>query len=231
MANDQDIQAQLSAMQAQMRALTEKLAQSEAARSAAEQQMATMTGPAMLAPGEAPVYELASPYFSPDDVFYPEGAQFEDITGRIIPNEAMIPMNEPARKRVAEWINSQPGKARTPPLELIMQAAMELRPKEGAAEMPVSDFMQAVMARAIERHYGPNATEDMRKAPTMPRRADPNVPLMSNTRINNQVGAGARTPATRLRQAPIAPANKAAPPTGGVSTNLGSGAPGVIASR
>lgn len=232
-----DIQTQLDALRAQIADLTGTVARQkgelEAAEARAAQAMAA-AGPAVLPPGEAPVYELVKAWFSPDDIYYPEGTQFEDITGRVIPNEDMIPLNDPARKRMSDWIASQPSQTRTPPLELIMQAAMELRPKEGQQELPVADFMKLVMSKAIDRHCAAMGVprETMSKPQTMPRRPDPSVPLMSNTKINGQTGAGARQPATRLRQAATAPADKAAPPTGGRTTNLGAGAhPGVVSSR
>lgn len=229
--SDHNVQQQLDALRAQMGDLTKKLAQSERARVEAEKRAGE--APVYLQPGDAPLYELAAPYFSPDDVYYPEGAQFEDITGLIVPNEVMIPLNEAARQRVDEWLASQPSATRTPPLDLIIQSAMELRPRQGDAEMPHKEFMQAVMASAIEKHYGGGAAKgELSRPPTRPQRPDPNIPLMSNTKINNQVGAGSRPAATRLRQAAVDPANKAAPPTGGRSTNIGAGAPsGVVASR
>lgn len=229
--SDETIQHQLDALKQQLGQVTKQLAQSERARIEAEKRAGE--APHELAPGDAPLYELAGPWFSPDDVYYPEGARVEDITGRIVPNEVMIPLNDAARVRVDEWMAKQPGAHRTPPLELILQSAMELRPKEGQGELSVADFMQAVMSNAIAKHYGGGVTaEDLKRPVTRPQRADPNVPLMSNTKINNQVGAGARPAATRLRQGAVAPAEKAAPPTGARSSNLGSGAsPGVTASR
>lgn len=225
-----DQQTQIDALKQQLGDVTSKLAKETRARVEAEKIAGQQ--PQILPPGEAPVYELASPYYSPDDVFYPEGAQFEDITGTIVPNESMIPLNAAAERRVTEWLARQPSKTRTPPLELIMQAAMELRPKEGVQELPVEEFMKSVMNRAIERHCANLGIKADDAPRSVTRRPDANVPLMSNTKINNQVGSGQRPAATRLRQDAVAPANKAAAPTGARSTNLGSGAsPGVVASR
>lgn len=177
----------------------------------------------ILPPGEAPIYELAVPYFSPDDVWYPEGAQIEDITGRIVPNESMIPMNAAAEKRMRDWQIKQPSKDRMPPLELIVQAAVEMRPKEGDAVLPHGEFMKAVMTAAIARHYDNLGlpADEARRLPVRPARHDPNVPIMSNTRINNHSGPMAPR-ATREYRPATAAADKAAPPIGTAQTsNIG----------
>jgi hypothetical protein len=188
-----------------------------------------------LPPGETPAYELTAPFFAPDDVWYPEGAQFEDVTGFLIPNETMVPLNAAAERRVLAWRESLPSKDRRPPLELVVQAATELRPREGDPELSHKDFQKAVMIRAVELHYsnlGISPDDARARMPAIPTRPDPNVPLMSNTRINGQMGRAAHQPATRLRQAPVAPADRDAPPMGtSQSTNLGRGAHQGVAAR
>ena len=229
--SDAKIQDQVAALQQQLGAVTKKLAELSSENVALKKTVGEQV--TILAPGDAPVYELSGPYFSPDDVYYPEGVQFEDITGTITPNDVMIPMNAAAEKRVRDWMARQPSKTRTPPLELIVQASMELRPKEGEDSRSLIDQQTLVLRRALELHHermGISPAQSERGS-VLPRRADPNVPLMSNTRINGSAGQRHQQ-ATRLREAAVAPADKSVPPMGTRSSAIGAHAtPGVTASR
>ena len=231
MAEDQISVEDFKALQKQLGALTKKVADLQTENVTLKQERGDAV--TILPPGEAPVYELSAPYFSPDDVWYPEGAQIEDITGLIVPNESMVPLNAAAERRVRDWQDRLPGKDRTPPLELIVQAAVEMRPKEGDAVLTHVEFQKAVMHKAIELHYerlGMSPAEARKRPTVLPARPNPNVPLMSNTRINGQVRQPAPL-ATRLHGQPVSPADKAAPPVGtSHTTNLGRTAnPGVAA--
>ncbi len=188
-------------------------------------------GVTLLAPEEVPIYEIGEGgYYSPDDVLYPAGVQIEDITGSIVPNEQMIPLNGPAERRMAAYLNSLPRGGNTPSHELIIEAAAMVLPAfnaqgrdplEARTELHSAILDQAMRLRMKQTGMLPDNTP---RLPVMPQRSGP-VPMMSNTRIRtgdanglyDRIGAPApqRGPVhTRVRAAPVAPANKAAPPMG-----------------
>ena len=174
-----------------------------------------------------PVYECAEPFYSPDDVYYPAGAQFEDITGRIVPNEHMIPMNPAAEQRVRAYLDSLPGKQRTPSLDNIVEAAMKLRPKIGDDPNMIANVQAAMVAEAFKTQHGMNlsdaAAAEVRPLP----KKLANVPMMSNSRINTGTG---KMGATRLRQDAIPAALRTTRVMGGVQSNpLGTEQAGVTA--
>ena len=66
-------------------------------------------GVELLAPEEVPIYEIGEGgYYSADDVLYPAGIQIEDVTGSIVPNEQMIPLNEAAERRMQAYLETLP---------------------------------------------------------------------------------------------------------------------------
>jgi len=75
---------------------------------------------------EAPRYRLIQPFYV-DDQFIAEGVEIE-FEG--IPNEQMEALNEPARKRMMEYLALLPG-GRTPRVEDVFYLAMQNRPREG----------------------------------------------------------------------------------------------------
>ena len=196
------IERRLEALERQNAALAKRNNELETALAASEP----------LPEDERPVYEIVNEaYYSPDDIYYPVGAQFTDVTGTIIPSEAMVPLNEPAKARMRDWLESLPASRKTPPIELIIQAATELRPRDGEATPNLADFNKAVLERALSLALdGSKATPSAGRQVTMPAKPG-NVPLMSNTRINNRqiITKGPRF--TELRQEAVAPADKREP--------------------
>jgi hypothetical protein len=77
-----------------------------------------------------PAYELLAPYFSPDQVYYNEGTQIVDLFGDLPLNEHMYPLNGPAEENLDKHLRSLP-MGGTPPHDLLIQATMETRPREG----------------------------------------------------------------------------------------------------
>jgi hypothetical protein len=73
---------------------------------------------------DLPRYKLLQPFYA-DDVLW---AEDEVIEFGGCPNEAMEPLNAPARKRMREFLDSLPG-GRTMPLADAVAAAMEERPR------------------------------------------------------------------------------------------------------
>ena len=191
-------------------------------RNAQLEQIANAGAP--LPPEHQTAYEILSEgYYSPDDVLYPIGSQFIDITGAIIPNEHMIPLNAPAEKRMTEWLNSLPTQDKTPPIEHIIAAATQLRNFEGDQK----EFQKAMLDLALNNAFHGQDRKIAPKPVTMPARPG-NVPLMSNTRIMGQ--APSRTAhATSLHREAIAPADKSTPVVGSRADLLGGVSRGVIA--
>jgi hypothetical protein len=177
-------------------------------RTVERQQGELSTLPVVLPDHERPVYEIINEAFvSPDDVYYPVGAQFADMTGRIIPNENMVPLNEPARERIHAWHESLPQKDRMVSADDLLQAAVELRPREGDAEISNADWATAVLNKAMQLRFGQkNAAPRGHTMPVTPG----DVPIMSNTRImGRDMPRGPST--TELKRDPINPADKAQP--------------------
>lgn len=192
-------------------------------------------GVTLLSPEEVPIYEIGEGgYYSPDDVLYPAGVQIEDITGSIIPNEQMIPLNAPAERRMRAYLahldSIAPSAANNS--EMFLEAAMMVahtfdarnrNPVEAKLEFNKLVLEEVTRLQMKQRGMLPDNTP---RLAVMPQRQGP-VPMMSNTRIRNgdanglydRVGAPApqRGPLhTRMRAAAVDPANKAAPPMGTV---------------
>lgn len=199
----------------------------------------------LLAPEEVPIYELTDHYYSADDVFYPAGTQIEDIDGSMVPNEQMIPLNEPARVKMERYLRSLPQMG-TPNFEFIMDAAMQLRPQEGEQPLDRAAYHAGILQRAMElKARAEGRMPGLAPEPQMPKLPvrRQGVPMMPNTRIKdgNAIGprdtAGsatlpARNARTRTRQGAQAPADKVAPAMGTVQNlPLGSEPEGVAPAR
>jgi hypothetical protein len=151
--------------------------------------------PQILPDHEQPVYETTQPYMSPDDVYYPEGVQFVDVTGQIIPNETMIPLNEAAQRRMNAYLATLPAPGGTPSLEDMIDAVMQVSRQVGDNPQDRALMAGAVMQRAIELKYSRlGVSQDPMRRPVFTpatRVADQaNIPLMSNTNFR----AGAHVP-------------------------------------
>ena len=160
----------------------------------------------------APKYMVMEPgYYSPDDIYYPAGAIFEDLTGRIIPNECMEPQNASAERNMRAYLNSLPMVGATPPLDLIVEAAMQIRPKNGDEALTTAEFQGLLLQRALElkaQKQGLLPRDTAAPERQLPKQMG-NVPIMSNTRISGSSHFKA-APMTKLRSAPVAPADKEA---------------------
>lgn len=126
-----------------------------------------------------PLYEVGQGgYFSRDCVNYPPGAIFRDKTCNIVPNQEWKPLNEAAMRNMAAYEASLPDKGLLSPKErdeLIPQAEMELRQREFSSQEAKH---LAVMERAL---YLKRRLDGGMAA--LRGRPDPNVPMMSNVRI------------------------------------------------
>lgn len=173
-------------------------------------------------PGE-PFYECAEPFYSSDDVYYPTGARFVDVTGVMCPNENLIPLNDAARDRMAAYLNSLPNAQRTPTLANMAEAIMRVRPKHGDDPAMLSQIQARMLAEAFEIQNGVGTDPEAgTKSHAMPR-SRANVPMMPNTKIigGNDVSRG--TSRTRFVSDPIPPANRTTRVMGTVqSTPMGS---------
>jgi hypothetical protein len=198
-----------------------------------------------LPPEDVPVFEVGpGGYYSADDVLYPEGVQVEDITGRMPLNEQLIPLNEPADRRIAKYLNSLPQHG-TPNHEFVIEAAFrQLAQLQGMGDTPEARaaFGERVLMDAGQikmKQLGLQPGDAGMRAPAAPAHRPGNVPLMSNTRIRHDASplghtappAPGRGPVqTRQRAPAAAPAHKVAPPMSTVRTdNLGRVGPGARA--
>lgn len=164
----------------------------------------------ILEPGEAPVYEVGGTgFFSSDCIYYPAGAQFEDITGQLVPNEELIPLNMPAEDRMRAYLQRLPNGQRTPSLDLIIEASMAMSPGKTDDPKAKAEYHGRVLQRALELQWQQNGLlpgDHPRPAEIrLPQRSG-NVPMMGNTKVVGQQTVRPVT-ATRGRDAPekIAP--------------------------
>lgn len=178
---------------------------------------------------DQPVYEIInSPqgFFSADCVFYPEGAQFVDLTGSIIPNETFLPLNRAAEIKMDQWLQSLPSQTRTPPIDHILEAAMQLRDHSGDRQSFFTDIMHKALDLAKQNGAKVSISDPITRPVKMS-----NVPLMTNSRFNGVQAAQSR-PATRYRGEGAGPVDKAEPPmTGGRNELLGRFAPPRVSVR
>lgn len=172
---------------------------------------------------QQPLYEVVNcpqGLYTADDQLLPEGVQFRDKFGTMVPCEAMMPLNEAAKRRFADWQASLPLAGYQPPLDDVIRAAMEFRPREGEPELSLIDFQKAIVNRAIELRH---AVKTAPRPYIEPMRND-GVPLMSNTRIQGR-DPRRNISSTAVVRAPVAPADKPEPPVGSRADLLGRFAP------
>ena len=177
---------------------------------------------------DEPFYECAEPFYSSDDVYYPAGARFVDVTGLMKPNENMIPLNSAAESKMREYLDSLPNAQRTPSIANITEAMMRVRPREGDDPKLLAAMQSRMLQEAFEIQYGVGPDKlnpsEVRPAP----RPRGNVPMMPNTRIVGGDPSRNVRGATRFVSEPVAPAHKATRVMGAVqSTPLGSEQAGV----
>lgn len=211
---------------AELRAHMERMSRELEAIARRNRELEVAATGAVLPPDDQPAYEIincASGYFSPDCIFYPEGARFVDVTGSITPCEAFLPLNRPAEARMDAWLRSLPSQTRTPPIDLILESAMKLRPQEGGAEMDRTEFFAAVMHDAIEAARKGGRSLPINQPITRPVKMD-GVPLMTNSRLDGRLAAPS-APATRYLGEGPAPADKREPPVTSRAELLGRNAP------
>ncbi len=177
-----------------------------------------------------PFYECIEPYYSSDDVYYPAGARFVDLTGMMIPNENMIPLNAAAEAHMIAYLGSLPHAQRTPTVDNIVEATMKVRPRHGDDPALLAQMQARMLQEAFEIQYGVGPDKLEAAKPRLPPRPKGNIPLMPNTHI---VGTDAfRPPSARTRFVAdaIAPAHKTTRVMGSVQSNpLGTEQAGVSA--
>jgi hypothetical protein len=196
-----------TAAEGEIRRLRERAEAAEAALAAKDEQMAALAQALPLQPlDEPPEYELTEYYFSQDCVLYPPGSVFRDLYGTVIPSPSMIALNAAAEERYDRYMASLPGGETQPTHEQIVEAAMEIRPREGDDPRLVAEFHGKVLERALLKRFAAQGhlprepgQPQQRVRPQRPQRPDPNIPIMSNVRIRQlQTGAEMFSPASRL---------------------------------
>lgn len=169
-------------------------------------------------PTKNPVYEILDPgFYSKDDVYYPAGAQVEDLTGVMVPNECMVPLNAAARERSEAYIESLPQGKRTPNLDTIVETAMRMRPREGDDPAMMAQLQANMLTAALAAQYGVTG-QGGRDTPRAPVKRE-GVPMMPNTRIVGHEHPGLATRASRLAMAPLPAALKTTRAMGTVQSN------------
>ncbi len=179
---------------------------------------------------DEPFYECLEPFYSSDDVYYPAGARFVDVTGLMKPNETMLPLNAAAEKKMRAYIDSLPNQQRTPTLANMVEAAMKVRPREGEDPKMLAQMQARMLAEAFEIQYGVGPDQLKPAETRLSPRSKANVPMMPNTHIvgGETFRGDRRTGSTRFVSDPVAPAHKATRVMGGVQSNpLGSEQAGV----
>jgi hypothetical protein len=96
---------------------------------------------------ELPRYQLTSPLYVGDE-YIPEG-EIIDTDDDFIPNEAMIPMNDPAKAAFQKFMDSVNGK--TPDLGDIVESAYRNRPRHEITPIVPSDYKQVEMRTSAEK--------------------------------------------------------------------------------
>jgi hypothetical protein len=93
-----------------------------------------------------PAYRVINNGVYMDDTLWLEG---EEIIFDGCPNDSLEPLNAAAEERMLAWKRSLPDGGKTK-FEDMVQAAWEMRPKEGIPELAQADFYAAVIKRATE---------------------------------------------------------------------------------
>lgn len=166
---------------------------------------------------EQPFYEVVnSPIYTADDQLFPPGVQFRDKFGTMIPNECTMPLNGAAQRVFNAWQASLPDGGQMPSVEHVLQAAMEMRPRDGEPEKDFNDWQAAILKRAISLRNG----APTRQRPVLEPFRGEDVPLMSNVRIQGRDPRRNPSAAALVRE-PIAAADKQQPPVGSRADLLG----------
>ena len=208
---------------AELKALVHKMSKELAAVGQRNEELEKAATGGILPQEDQPVYEIInSPqgFFSPDCVFYPEGARFVDLTGSLSPNETFLPLNRAAEIKLDEWERSLPSQTRTPPIDLILEAAMQLRDHTGDRQSFFTDIMKKSLDLAAQQGKRVEVTNPITRG-----FKHNDVPLMTNSRFNGQDRARSVL-STRYLGEGAGPADKAEPAmTGGKNELLGRFAP------
>ena len=143
-----------------------------------------VTTPAPVDTGPRPQYRLIKPFYGPNDHFYDpdEGDEVIEWTG--VPNDSMEAINEPAIKRMRAWKETLPGGGPIP-LDILMEAAMAMRPKHGEDDTPLADFAGNVMRQAIKLRNMREGRDVPVDQITLPHKEE-NVPVMGGGRFNRK---------------------------------------------
>lgn len=168
----------------EFRALQRQIAEQNEALALIAQQKADLERAAnggVLPEHEQPRYLLAQPYYAPDDVYYPEGFIINDVRGDIIPNEFMIPQNEPAQVRYDEYMNSLPLPGRQPTLHEMIDIAAKVTQQLGPNVS--GEAVQLALLTALTSKMKDPARGTGQFNPATRLTPNPNVPLMPNTNI------------------------------------------------
>jgi len=96
---------------------------------------------------EAPRYQLISPLYVGDE-YIPEGEVVE-TDNDFIPNEGMIPMNDPAKAAFQKFMDSVNG--RTPDLGDIVESGYRNRPRHEITPVVPSDYKPVEMRTSAEK--------------------------------------------------------------------------------
>ena len=174
--------ARIAHLEKQLADARRQIADRESQLAEAGQQLEALAPISILPDDKQPFYEIVNaPYFSPDNILYEIGSRFRDLTGTIIPSESFLPLNEPAHKRVADWLMSLPEAGETPNLDAILEAATELSPlnddgTKKAKEEFAAELVRHAMRKKAEglgikhdpaKEAARGVTRDPRKAPMM----------------------------------------------------------------
>lgn len=249
MANPNQPSAKPAEGSEETRALRAELAEMKQAlaeqRQLTEMAMAEVQASQPLPPEAVPAYELKEPFWTPDNQYMPPGTIFEDITGVLVPNEGMIPLNEPAYRNMEAYLQTLPTNG-TISNEMMLQAMMETRPHDGE---PVTqkEWHARALARAVElKMKAEGRSYTLPRRSQMPQRGQP-APIMGGARIHqidpntpNTPDYRARfmpgekvarpAPATRVVQSAVSAAEKSQPVFGEThSRPIGTVGPGVQA--
>ena len=141
----------------------------------------------VLEASEQPIYELAQPWVSPDDVYYLEGMIVTDVCGDIIPNEFMLPRNRPAEDRYNAYMASLPSPGRQPTISEMIDATArilrDLGPSASGNEVQAAVFATLLSKGVDTRRDGRGDNAAFQPGPRVVRG---DVPLMPNTNITQQ---------------------------------------------
>jgi hypothetical protein len=170
---------------------------------------------------DQPVYELAQPWVSPDDVYYPEGMIVTDVRGDIVPNEFMIPRNKPAEDNYNAYMRALPAPGRQPSISEMIDATArimrDMGPSASGSEVQAAVFATLLSKGIDTRRDGRGDNAAFQPPPRAVDRS--NVPLMANTNITHQ-GTPQRPPVPRRGPVRTKVVGQAAEPTANVQGSV-----------